>query len=146
MKQTPCRYCGKLFRSAFNRDCHERTYSDVRALHDRPRVQKGYGNMDLHEDEKDFKIINITQPKGHVQEHKLEFSEDNLHMFERLKTALEQGLLRVLKHSEKRFRPFKFQLLLKTNMFKPSSPGVFMDPPPVFSTEWVTFYPASEVD
>ena len=40
----------------------------------------------------------------------------------------------------------KVMINLKTNIFKPSSPGIFMDLPPVFSTEWVTFYPASEVD
>ena len=118
LKQKSCSFCGKLFRTAFNRDCHQRTCSDVRALHDRPRVQQGYGRMDLHEDEKDFKLVNITQPKGDAQEHKLEFSEDNREMFERLETAIDKPLLKILKHSEKRFRPFKFQLLLRTNMFK----------------------------
>ena len=57
LKNKPCRFCRKMFKSEFNKVCHERTYSDEHRQGFHPRNQQGYGREDLENDETGF----ITQ-------------------------------------------------------------------------------------
>ena len=123
-----CRYCFKRFNNSTHCTYHERTCSSEAARIDRPKIQQGYGNSDIVQDEEEFVSVESAFNNG-VQTLRLRFTESTDLLEERLLLAVEKAVS-AIQDMQQQAKPFKFQLTHQNNFHKPSDPGLFTDPAP----------------
>ena len=141
-KNFACKYCFKLFGVYQNKLAHENTCSASGITPSKPNSSSIFGGGELDSDG-DFAVCETALNRT-VKCMRMNFHPSGENLFDRLQDALGHVHQQISNEQEQRNRQ-KVYLALSCDFYKPSMPDVMSQPPPVFNTEAVAVFPATDV-